>query len=58
MNGKQFIRTITEQWIWFVDNQLELIGVKQNRLAEKMQKAYVITGDEVEKNPSGRQAIK
>jgi len=55
MNGKQFIRTITEQWIWFVDNQLELIGVKQNRHTEKMQQAYVITGDKVDKSRSGRQ---
>lgn len=52
MNGKQFINTAIEDQTWFVNDQLDRIGVKQDHLAGKTQKAYVTTGDNAEKRLS------
>jgi len=49
MNWKQFINTAIEDWIWFVNGQLDLIGIKQNHLVRKPQKAYLMTDDDAEK---------
>jgi hypothetical protein len=49
MNWKQIISTATEDWIRFVNDQLDLIGVNQNHHTVKTQKAYVISDDEAEK---------
>ena len=54
MNGKQFISTAIEDWIWFVNDQLDRIGVKQDHLAGKTRKAYVTKGDNAEKRLSDR----
>jgi hypothetical protein len=54
MNGKQFINTVIEDWTWFVNDQLDRIGVKQDHLAGKTQKAYVTNGDNAEKRLSDR----
>ncbi len=54
MNVKQFINTVIEDWTWFVNDQLDRIGVKKDHLADKTQKAYVTNGDNAEKRLSDR----
>jgi uncharacterized protein YjbJ (UPF0337 family) len=44
-----FIDNVKEQWIWFIDDQIDVIEGKRNHLCGKTQKAYVIDNDEAEK---------
>jgi uncharacterized protein YjbJ (UPF0337 family) len=46
---KDFITTIKDQWIWFVDDQIEVLEGKRNHFYGKRQKVYVIDNDEAEK---------
>lgn len=46
---KEFINTVKDQWIWFIDDQIDVIKGKRNHLCGKMQKACVIDSDEAEK---------
>jgi Asp/Glu/hydantoin racemase len=57
MNWKQLISTATEDWIRFVNDQLDLIGVNQNHHKVKTQKAYVISDEEDEKRLSNKERI-
>jgi uncharacterized protein YjbJ (UPF0337 family) len=44
-----FIINIKEQWIWFIDDQIDVIEGKRNHLTGKIQKPYMIDRDEAEK---------
>ncbi|WP_411728051.1 CsbD family protein [Methyloglobulus sp.] len=48
-NLKEFINNVKEQWIWFIDDQRDVLEGKRNHLTGKTQKAYVIDIDEAEK---------
>jgi uncharacterized protein YjbJ (UPF0337 family) len=43
------MNNIKEQWIWFIDDQIDVIEGKRNHLCGKMQRVYVIDNDEAEK---------
>jgi uncharacterized protein YjbJ (UPF0337 family) len=42
------INDVKDQWIWFVDDQIDVIEGKRNHFYSKMQRVYVID-DEAEK---------
>jgi uncharacterized protein YjbJ (UPF0337 family) len=44
-----FIINVKEQWIWFIDDQIDVIEGKRNHFCGKTQKAYVIDSEEAEK---------
>jgi uncharacterized protein YjbJ (UPF0337 family) len=46
---KEFINTVKDQWIWFIDDQIEVLEGKRNHLYGKRQNTYVIDSDEAEK---------
>jgi uncharacterized protein YjbJ (UPF0337 family) len=46
---KEFINTVKDQWIWFVDDQIDVLQGKRNHFYGKTQNAYVIDDDEAEK---------
>jgi len=46
---KEFISTVKDQWIWFVDDQIEVLQGKRNHFYGKVQNAYVIDNEEAEK---------
>ncbi|MBK8817241.1 MAG: general stress protein CsbD [Methylococcaceae bacterium] len=48
-NLKEFLNTIKDQWIWFVDDQIEVLEGKRNHLYGKTQKVYIIDSEEAEK---------
>lgn len=48
-NLKEFINTVKDQWIWFIDDQIDVIEGKRNHLYGKTQEVYVIDSDEAEK---------
>jgi hypothetical protein len=41
VNWNQLIDPVIGQWVWFIDNQLELIGAKQDSVS-KAQKIVVL----------------
>jgi uncharacterized protein YjbJ (UPF0337 family) len=43
------INDVKDQWIWFIDDQIDVIEGKHNHFYGKLQKAYVIDDDEAEK---------
>jgi uncharacterized protein YjbJ (UPF0337 family) len=43
------INTVKDQWIWFIDDQIDVIEGKRNHFCGKMQKVYVIDDEEAEK---------
>lgn len=43
------INNVKEQWIWFIDDQIDVIEGKRNHFFGKTQKVYVIDNDEAEK---------
>jgi uncharacterized protein YjbJ (UPF0337 family) len=45
---KEFINNITKQWLWFIDDLIDVIEGKRNHLCGKTQKIYVIDSDEAE----------
>jgi uncharacterized protein YjbJ (UPF0337 family) len=45
---KEYINNIKEQWLWFIDDQIDVIEGKRNHFCGKPQKAYVIENDEAE----------
>ena len=55
-NWKQFKGSAKEQWARLTDDQLEAIAGKRDQLAGKIQEAYGITKDEVEKQLAAWQA--
>lgn len=46
---KEFINTVKDQWIWFIDDQIDVIEGKRNHLYGKTKEVYVIDCDEAEK---------
>jgi uncharacterized protein YjbJ (UPF0337 family) len=46
---RDLMNNVKEQWIWFIDDQIDVIEGKRNHLCGKMQKVYVIDNDEAEK---------
>jgi len=46
---KEFISTVKDQWIWFVDDQIDVLQGKRNHFYGKVQNAYVIDNEEAEK---------
>ena len=46
---KDLISTTKDQWIWFVDDQIDVLQGKRNHFYGKLQKAYVIDYEEAEK---------
>jgi uncharacterized protein YjbJ (UPF0337 family) len=48
-NLKEFISNAKDQWIWFIDDQIDVIEGKRNHFCGKAQKVYVIDSDEAEK---------
>jgi len=48
-NWKQFKGSVRQQWGKLTDDQLDVIGGKRDSLAGKIQEAYGISKDEVEK---------
>lgn len=48
-NLKEFINTIKDQWIWFVDDQIDVLEGKRNHFYGKTQKVYAIDSEEAEK---------
>ena len=46
---KEFISTVKDQWIWFVDDQIDVLKGKRNHFYGKVQNAYVIDNEEAEK---------
>ena len=49
VNLKDSINNVKEQWIWFVDDQIDVIEGKRNHLCGKPQRVYVIDEEEAEK---------
>lgn len=41
VNWNQLTEPVIGQWVWFIDNQLELIGAKQHSVS-KAQKIVVV----------------
>lgn len=56
-NLKDSINNVKEQWIWFVDDQIEVIEGKRNHLCGKTQKVYVIDNEEAEKRLANWQKL-
>jgi uncharacterized protein YjbJ (UPF0337 family) len=48
-NLKEFISNIKGQWIWFIDDQIDVIEGKRNHFYGKTQKLYVIDNEEAER---------
>ncbi len=46
---KDFINIVKDQWVWFVDDQIEVIEGKRNHFYGKMQKSSMIDNEEAEK---------
>jgi uncharacterized protein YjbJ (UPF0337 family) len=46
---KDFLNNVKEQWIWFIDDQIDVIEGKRDHLCGKTQKVYVIDDEEAEK---------
>jgi uncharacterized protein YjbJ (UPF0337 family) len=40
---------VKEQWIWFIDDQIDVLKGKRNHLCGKTQKTFVLDNDEAEK---------
>jgi uncharacterized protein YjbJ (UPF0337 family) len=51
---KELISNVKEQWIWFVDDQIDFIKGKRNHLSGMVQKVYVIDSEEAEKQLADR----
>ena len=54
---KEFINTVKDQWIWFIDDQLDVIQGKRDHYYGKPQKAYVTDNEEAEKRLSNWQNL-
>lgn len=48
-NLKAFINTIKDQWIWFIDDQIDVLEGKRNHFYGKTQKVYVVDSDDAGK---------
>jgi uncharacterized protein YjbJ (UPF0337 family) len=48
VNLKDSINNVKEQWIWFVDDQIDVIEGKRNHFCGKTQIIYAIDDDEAE----------
>jgi uncharacterized protein YjbJ (UPF0337 family) len=46
VNLKDSINNVKEQWIWFVDDQIDVIEGKRNHFCGKTQIIYAIDNDE------------
>ena len=46
---KDFIRSAKDQWIWFVDDQIDVLQGKRNHFYGKLQNAYVIDNEDAER---------
>ncbi len=46
---KELINTTKDQWIWFIDDQIDVLEGKREHFYGKTQKAYVIDSDEADK---------
>jgi uncharacterized protein YjbJ (UPF0337 family) len=46
---KEFINTVKDQWIWFIDDQIDVLQGKRNHFYGDTHKAYVIDNEEAEK---------
>lgn len=55
-NLKGLINTIKDQWIWFVDDQIDVLEGKRGHYYGKTQKVYVID-DEAKKRLSDWQNL-
>jgi uncharacterized protein YjbJ (UPF0337 family) len=45
----ELINTTKDQWIWFVDDQIDVLQGKRNHFHGNAQKAYVIDNEDAEK---------
>ena len=54
---KDSINNVKEQWIWFIDDQIEVIEGKRNHLCGKQQRIYVIDVEEAEKRLANWQKL-
>ncbi len=43
------LNDVKDQWVWFIDDQIDVIEGKRNHLCGKTQKVFVIDSDEAEK---------
>ncbi len=48
-NMKEFINNVKDQWVWFLDDQIEVLEGKRSHLCGKMQKFCVVDNDDAEK---------
>ena len=48
-NLKDSINNVKEQWIWFIDDQIDVIEGKRNHLCGKPEILYMINDEEAEK---------
>ena len=57
VNLKDSINNVKEQWVWFVDDQIDVIEGKRNHFCGKTQIIYAIDNDEAEKRLADWQKI-
>lgn len=46
---QELINNVKDRWIWFIDDQIDVLDGKQSHFYGKSQKVYVIDNDEAEK---------
>ncbi|MEQ1740698.1 MAG: hypothetical protein ABL884_12425 [Methyloglobulus sp.] len=46
---KEFINTVKDQWIWFIDDQIDVLQGKRHHFCGKKQIANMTDSDESEK---------
>lgn len=52
-----FINIVKDQWVWFVDDQIEVIEGKRSHFYGKMEKSYMIDSEEAEKRLTAWQSL-
>jgi uncharacterized protein YjbJ (UPF0337 family) len=46
---QEVINTVKDQWIWFIDDQIDVLEGKRDHFCGKTQNAYITDNDEAEK---------
>ena len=54
---RDLMNNVKEQWIWFIDDQIDVIDGKRNHFYGKMQRVYVIDDEEAEKRLANWQKL-
>lgn len=57
-NLNDSINNVKEQWIWFVDDQIDVLEGKRNHLCGKPQRVYIIDEEEAEKRLADWQKLR